>query len=76
MEDIKGNYEGLCATCMYSRRCETWAEWKCVVKEKRYNYAGPKECDSYKKALVGFKRPRCQCEDCLKNEMSAEEVEE
>ena len=75
MEDIKGLYEGLCATCENSIRCETWAEWKCVVKEKRYNYAGPKECESYKKALAKFKRPRCQCEDCLKNGL-LEEVEE
>ena len=76
MSETKGLYEGLCATCVYSRRCETWAEWKCIEHEKRYHYAGPKECAEYVKTPNNFKRPPCRCEDCLKNEKLNEEVEE
>lgn len=74
MEDIKGKYEGLCPSCMMSRRCETWGEWKCLVKERRYTFAGPRECESHKKAPAGFNRPACQCDDCLRRGKLEEEI--
>lgn len=74
MEDTKGKYEGLCPSCMNSRRCETWAEWKCLTKERYYRYAGPKECESYKKAPAVFNRPQCQCEDCLRRGKLEEDI--
>ena len=77
MSETKGLYEGLCPTCTESRRCETWAEWKCVKLECRFRYAGPKECPHYKKRPAGWKEMPCRCEDCLKNELLSEvEVEE
>ena len=71
---IKRNSELLCPNCTYSRWCPTWAEWKCLAKERRiYEYAEMTECEDFKKRGVGFKEARCQCEDCLKNEMLDEE---
>lgn len=67
---------GLCPTCEKSIRCDTWAEWKCLVQKSRYHHNGPMECADFKKRSKDFKAARCQCEDCLKNEsLSAEFVE-
>lgn len=58
----------LCPQCVNSVRCETWAEWKCLAQKKRiYGYKTLTECKFYKKRGKGFKEPKCQCEDCLKN---------
>ncbi len=74
MEDnIKGLYEGLCSTCVYSIRCHTWAEWKCTEHGTRYPNAGTKECTDYKKRPVKWVEKPCQCEDCLKNELLMDE---
>ena len=68
---------GLCPTCINSIHCDTWAEWKCKVKERRiYDYKAIKKCESYKKRDKNFKEPKCQCEDCLKNESLFEYEEE
>ena len=74
MEDIKGKYEGLCPSCMNSRYCEVWTEWKCIPKTRRYEFAGPRECEHFKKAPVKFDRPPCQCEDCLRRGKMEEEI--
>ena len=69
--------EGLCPTCVNSIRCPTWAEWKCKVKEKRiYDYKSIKRCESYKKRDANFEEPRCQCENCLKNELLFDDEED
>lgn len=68
MSEIKG----LCPNCENSIFCDTWAEWKCVKYETRvYDYADMSECDGFKRRSKIFKPRRCQCEDCLKNELLA-----
>lgn len=62
--------ECLCASCTQSIYCDTWGEWKCKAKEKRiYNYKTVRNCDDYKKRDKNFKEPKCQCENCLENEL-------
>ena len=64
----------LCPNCVYGIYCPTWGEWKCRALERRiYNYASLTDCNFYKKRGKGFEEPRCQCEDCLKNELLSEE---
>jgi hypothetical protein len=63
-----------CPSCTQSIFCPTWSEYKCRALERRiYNYASLTECKFYKKRGKDFKEPRCQCEDCLKNESLREE---
>lgn len=76
MEETKGLYEGLCSSCANSIWCPTWTQWKCLEHIKHYPYAGVKECDDYKKRPVKWTNKRCRCEDCLRNELLAEEIEE
>lgn len=59
--------KGLCETCAESIWCPTWGEWKCKAKSKRI-YSDVTKCSDYKKRDKNFKEPRCQCDDCLKNE--------
>lgn len=69
--------KGLCPTCSNSIFCKTWAEYKCSAKKRRiYGYETLTECKQYKKRPAGWKEMPCRCEDCLKNEMLAEEIEE
>ena len=69
----------LCPKCDKSIRCDTWAEYKCEILEKRiYGYkqlTDPAQCKFYRKRGKDFKEPKCQCEDCLKSERLAEELE-
>lgn len=66
--------EGLCPTCVNSIRCDTWAEVKCKkLKRRIYGYKTLTECKFYGKRDRLFKEPKCQCEDCLKNEALADE---
>lgn len=66
-----------CPSCTNSIRCNTWAEWKCRVKERRiYNYAEMTSCPNYIKRDKNFKESLCQCDDCLKNESLWEIIEE
>ena len=70
--------EGLCLSCVYSVWCPTWAEYKCLEKKIRftqYGFKQPTTCDSYKKRDKNFKEHRCQCNDCLKNEVLLDEEE-
>lgn len=68
--------EFLCPSCVNSIFCDTWGEWKCLVKERRiYVYAGMTTCKDYKKRGKDFKKRKCQCEDCLRNELLVEEGE-
>lgn len=63
--------DGLCKTCVYSIWCPTWAEYKCVKMNLRftsYGFSMPVNCNVYKKRDKDFEEPKCQCEDCLKNE--------
>lgn len=69
----------LCASCVNSIRCNTWSEWKCTKRAVRfssYGYSPPTKCSDYKKRDKDFKEPKCQCDDCLRNESLAEELEE
>ena len=67
----------LCPTCSNSVRCNTYAEWKCIVKKRRiYEYADITLCPDYKKRPAKWKEMKCRCEDCLKNELLAEENED
>lgn len=71
--------ESLCASCTMSIYCPTWSERKCIKRAVRfssYGYSPPAKCSDYKKRDKNFKEPRCQCEDCLRNESLAEELEE
>ena len=34
-----------------------------------YNYTAITKCKLYSKRPKNFKEPKCQCEDCLKNEL-------
>lgn len=65
----------LCASCSNSLRCYTWGEYRCSVTTRRV-YETVTKCDDYKKRGKDFKEPRCQCDDCLRNESLAEELEE
>lgn len=62
----------LCETCMNAIWCPTWTEWKCKVKEKRIRGEMTK-CSDYKKRDKNFKEPKCQCKNCLENELLFEE---
>ena len=66
---------GLCPSCVNSVWCPTWTEWKCKAKSKRI-YSVVTKCGSYKKRDKDFKEPKCQCEDCLKNEILWDKEEE
>ena len=76
MPETKGLYEGLCATCTNSIFCRTFAEWKCTEQKKRHPHAGAKECEDYKKRPAKWVAMPCRCEDCLKNDLLMDEVEE
>lgn len=66
--------EDLCPSCTNSIRCNTWAEWKCKKHEKRiYGYKTITKCKFYVKRPKNFKEPKCQCEDCLNNELLLDE---
>lgn len=68
------NKNPLCPTCTNAIRCDTWAEWRCSIKEKRiYGYKTMTVCGSYKKRPKGFKERPCRCEDCLKVAVEVEE---
>lgn len=62
----------LCETCMNAIWCPTWTEWRCKVKEKRIRRELTK-CSDYKKRDKNFKEPKCQCKNCLENELLFEE---
>lgn len=68
--------KSLCEDCTESRWCETWGEVKCLAQKKRiYGYVkliDPAQCKFYKKRGKGFKESKCQCDDCLENELLAE----
>lgn len=69
--------EGLCPNCVNSIFCSTWAEWKCKKFEKRiYGYKKLTKCKFYSKRPKDFKESKCQCDDCLKNELLWDEEEE
>ena len=66
--------KSLCPTCVHSIWCRTWAEWKCkklCIRIRSNNVIN--KCDDYKTRPKGFKEHKCQCEDCLKNELLYEE---
>lgn len=68
--------ESLCASCVYSCRCTTWAEWKCLkqaIRFSSYGHVMPMKCSDYKKRDKNFKEPKCQCEDCLRDEEESKE---
>lgn len=60
-------YAGLCKSCVNGLRCGTWSETKCKAFNIRI-YSVIQHCESYKKRPKNFKEPKCQCDDCLKNE--------
>ena len=64
----------LCETCTNAIWCPTWTEWKCKAKKKRI-YGELTKCESYKKRDKNFKEPKCQCKNCLENELLFEEEE-
>lgn len=66
--------KNLCPTCVHSIWCGTWAEWKCkklCIRIRNNNVIN--KCDDYKTRPKGFKEHKCQCEDCLKNELLYED---
>lgn len=65
----------LCSSCVEGIFCPTWAEWKCRKFKKRI-YSKPTTCKGYKSRPKDFKDPKCQCEDCLKNEILTDEMYE
>lgn len=69
--------EQICASCVNSIYCDTWAEWKCKINEKRIysTMELSKKCSDYKKRGKDFNEVKCQCEDCLRNESLLDEIE-
>lgn len=66
--------ENLCANCVSSIWCGTWAEWKCLVTKTRHDGGiVVDECDSYTKRGNNFKDRKCMCEDCLNSGRYSEE---
>lgn len=64
---------GKCPSCVNSIHCKTWGEWKCrKLKQRIYGYKTLTDCKFYKKRAKDFKESTCQCEDCLKNDISSE----
>ena len=69
--------KNLCLTCEKSVWCSTWTEVKCTHFKKRiYNHAELTTCVGYKKRSKNFVESKCQCEDCLKNDVLVEGYEE
>lgn len=69
----------LCSSCTNAVRCYTWAEWKCLkqaVRFSSYGYSMPTKCSDYKKRDKIFKEPKCQCDDCSRNENLLDEESE
>lgn len=61
---------GLCSSCVFAIWCPTWAEMRCSAKSKRiYGWKTLNKCEFYKKRDKGFKEPKCQCENCLENDL-------
>lgn len=68
---------GLCPNCSMSIWCPTYAEWKCKVKKQRiYGYKTLTKCEFYKKRDKDFKEPKCQCKDCLQNDVLWDQEDE
>lgn len=70
---------GLCSSCSHSIFCPTWSERKCserAIRFTSYGYSQPTTCANYKKRDKNFKEPKCQCEDCLRNESLVDEESE
>lgn len=71
--------KGLCANCTHAIWCPTWTEWRCPVYDMRfssYGFPQPTKCSSYEKRGKSFVEPKCECEDCLKNEKLWNEEDE
>lgn len=61
--------EKSCMNCEHSIFCESWGEYKCLVKSRRI-YEPENEaifCDDYKRERrrVGESESKCQCKTCL-----------
>lgn len=68
---------GLCVSCTSAIWCPTWAEMKCSARSKRIKgWKTLSECELYKKRDSGFKEHKCQCEDCLRNDILWDEEDE
>ena len=68
---------GLCSNCTFAIWCPTWAEMKCSTKSKRIRgWKTLSKCEFYKKRDKDFKEPKCQCEDCLQNDILWDQDEE
>ena len=68
---------GLCSRCAFAIWCPTWAEMKCLAKNKRITeWATLGDCDSYKSKDKDFKEPECQCKNCLENDLLLDEEDE
>lgn len=65
----------LCSSCIESIFCPTWAEWKCKKFKKRI-YFKPTICKGYKERPKNFEEPKCQCENCLRNDILTDETYE
>lgn len=69
--------ESLCSSCSNAIFCNTWTEWKCLVKKKRiYDYEDMLVCKSYNKKPNHWKEVKCRCKFCLANEGLIDELEE
>lgn len=61
-----GETKTLCSSCTGAIWCETWGQYKCIIKER--HITGRKSvCGTYTKRPSNWKEKPCQCEDCLKN---------
>ena len=65
----------LCSSCIESVFCPTWAEWKCKKFKKRI-YSKLMTCEEYKARPKDFEEPKCQCDDCLRNDILTDEMYE
>lgn len=71
------NTTTLCPTCTSSIFCNTWGQFKCTAKERYITgYKTMTVCGDYKKRPKHWKESPCRCEDCLKNDLLADELED
>lgn len=55
-----------CETCKNAIWCETWTDWKCLVKHIRVYepLRDAQSCESYKRK-TRKEEVKCRCKDCL-----------
>ena len=68
--------EKSCMDCENSIWCDTWSEFKCVIKQRRiYEPENDAlDCEDFKRERRGKNEaePKCRCKHCLRRSASEE----